>query len=125
MHTEVKIIERDSWQELPSTRFFVQRLKVNIFLMGVMTKLCGVFAKYYTVSYYLQTRILVTNAISYLPQVDLILVLKDGQISEQGSYEELISHQGPFADFVATYLKEADEGEDQEAGKIIIYVTEF
>ena len=99
--------------------------KSKHFLNGCCEEIVRCGCKYYAVSYYLQTRILVTNAISYLPQVDLILVLKDGQISEQGSYEELISHQGPFANFVAIYLKETDEDEDQEAGKIIIYLTEF
>ena len=66
-----------------------------------------------------------TNSVSYLSQVDLILVLKDGQISEQGSYEELLSHQGAFAEFIATYLIEADENEDLEAGKGLLSLTNF
>ena len=33
-----------------------------------------------------KTRILVTHGISYLPQVDDIIVLKDGKVSEQGPY---------------------------------------
>ena len=37
-----------------------------------------------------QTRVLVTNAISFLPQVDQIIVLVDGQITEIGSYRELV-----------------------------------
>ena len=31
-----------------------------------------------------------TNAISFLPKVDKILVLVDGQISESGTYKELV-----------------------------------
>ncbi|KAK7487177.1 hypothetical protein BaRGS_00021529 [Batillaria attramentaria] len=36
-----------------------------------------------------------------------IIVMNDGKISERGSYEELISHDGPFAHFLNTYLTEA------------------
>jgi ATP-binding cassette subfamily C (CFTR/MRP) protein 1 len=36
-----------------------------------------------------KTRIFVSNAISYLPQVDEILVIKNGIIAERGSYQEL------------------------------------
>ena len=34
-----------------------------------------------------KTRFLVTHAISYLPKVDVINVMKDGEISESGSYK--------------------------------------
>ena len=53
----------------------------------------------------LQTRILVTHGISYLPQLDQIIVMKDGQISEVGTYAELLSQQGAFSEFLITYLK--------------------
>lgn len=29
-------------------------------------------------------------------------------MSEQGGYQELLSHNGPFAEFIQTYLKEAE-----------------
>ena len=45
-----------------------------------------------------QTRILVTNAISFLPQVDQIIVLVDGQITEMGSYKELVEKVGICAE---------------------------
>ena len=64
-----------------------------------------------------QTRVFVTNAVTYLPQVDQIIVLKDGEISELGSYQELISHNGPFAEFIATYLNDVEE-EGEESDKI-------
>ena len=62
-----------------------------------------------------KSRILVTNSIIHLPRVDHIIVLDDGCISEAGTYEELISHQGVFADFITTYLNEHPESEDEEA----------
>lgn len=52
---------------------------------------------------YPQTRILVTHGISYLPQVDVIIVMSGGKISEMGSYQELLDRDGAFAEFVRTY----------------------
>lgn len=40
---------------------------------------------------------------SFLPQADLILVLVDGEITESGSYQELLSRHGAFADFIHTF----------------------
>lgn len=40
---------------------------------------------------------------SFLPQADLILVLVDGEISERGSYQELLNRNGDFADFIHTF----------------------
>jgi len=37
-----------------------------------------------------KTRVLVTHAVTFLPHMDQIVVIKDGSISESGSYEELI-----------------------------------
>ena len=53
-----------------------------------------------------KTRVLVTHRISFLPQVDEIIVLKDGIISESGSYEELLKRKGDFAEFLAEYIAE-------------------
>jgi len=40
-----------------------------------------------------KTRVLVTHAVTYLPQVDKIIVVKDGQITETGSYRELLDRK--------------------------------
>ena len=58
-----------------------------------------------------KTRILVTHSAKYLPQVDKIIVMKDGAISEMGSYKELLRASGEFADFLIEYLNE-EEGDD-------------
>uniref|UniRef100_A0A8C3D0C9 Multidrug resistance-associated protein 1 n=1 Tax=Cairina moschata TaxID=8855 RepID=A0A8C3D0C9_CAIMO len=50
-----------------------------------------------------KTRVLVTHAVNYLPQMDTILVMSDGEISEMGSYQELLKQDGAFAEFLRTY----------------------
>jgi ABC-type protease/lipase transport system fused ATPase/permease subunit len=49
---------------------------------------------------------LVTHGISFLPQVDKIVVIKEGQVSEVGSFQELMTHNGAFAEFLRNYLTE-------------------
>uniref|UniRef100_H2TWK6 ABC-type glutathione-S-conjugate transporter n=1 Tax=Takifugu rubripes TaxID=31033 RepID=H2TWK6_TAKRU len=52
-----------------------------------------------------KTRILVTHGMSFLPQADHILVLVDGEITESGSYQELLSRHGAFAEFIHTFAR--------------------
>ena len=59
----------------------------------------------------LQTRILVTHGVGFLPQVDKIVVMVNGQVTETGSFEELLSHNGAFADFLRNYSDLADDGD--------------
>ncbi|XP_071151901.1 multidrug resistance-associated protein 1-like isoform X2 [Mytilus edulis] len=61
-----------------------------------------------------KTRVLVTHGIHWLPMVDTVVVMSDGVISEMGSYEELMSHEGPFAQFLKAYLTHKAETEDDE-----------
>nr|XP_046232338.1 ATP-binding cassette sub-family C member 3 isoform X2 [Scatophagus argus] len=64
-----------------------------------------------------KTRILVTHGISFLPQVDNIMVLVEGRVSEMGSYQELLSENGAFAEFLRNYsledIMEEDEATDE------------
>ena len=53
-----------------------------------------------------KTRVLVTHGVTYLPKTDHIIVMKDGKISEQGSYDELLSQKGEFAHFLVEYMTE-------------------
>ncbi|KPP67593.1 multidrug resistance-associated protein 1-like [Scleropages formosus] len=62
------------------------------------------------------TRILVTHGLSYLPQADLILVMVDGEITEMGSYMELLGRQGAFAEFLRTYAN-SEQQEDRSEGR--------
>lgn len=50
-----------------------------------------------------QTRVLVTHGLSYLPQANLILVMVEGEITEMGSYQQLMATEGAFAEFLRTY----------------------
>ncbi|CAI6345193.1 unnamed protein product [Macrosiphum euphorbiae] len=61
-----------------------------------------------------KTRILVTHGITYLRDVDLIVVMKDGQVSESGTYKELLDKTGDFADFLLSHMQEESENEIDE-----------
>eukprot|EP00106_Octopus_bimaculoides_P000581 XP_014768023.1 PREDICTED: multidrug resistance-associated protein 1-like [Octopus bimaculoides] len=62
-----------------------------------------------------KTRILVTHAIQWLPQVDCILVMdEEGRISEQGTYEELVEHEGAFAEFLERHLNKNEDAEEED-----------
>ncbi|NWR82496.1 MRP3 protein, partial [Furnarius figulus] len=60
-----------------------------------------------------KTRILVTHGISFLPQVDYIVVLVDGKISEMGSYQDLLKQNKAFAEFLRNYALDEDIEEDE------------
>ncbi|XP_027741232.1 multidrug resistance-associated protein 1 isoform X1 [Empidonax traillii] len=62
-----------------------------------------------------KTRVLVTHAINYLPQMDTILVMTDGEISEMGSYQELLEQDGAFAEFLRTYANTEQNMENSES----------
>lgn len=47
---------------------------------------------------------LVTHTINILPQVDNIVFLVDGTISEIGSYQELLQRNGAFAEFLHSHI---------------------
>lgn len=53
-----------------------------------------------------KTKLLVTHGITYLPQTEHILVIKDGQVSESGTYKELLDKKGAFAEFLLQHISE-------------------
>ncbi|XP_055920592.1 multidrug resistance-associated protein 1-like [Eupeodes corollae] len=60
-----------------------------------------------------KTRVLVTHGITYLPKVDNIYVMKGGEISEDGTYSDLLNQKGAFSDFLIQHLTEnTDEIEE-------------
>uniref|UniRef100_H2NQ85 Multidrug resistance-associated protein 1 n=2 Tax=Pongo abelii TaxID=9601 RepID=H2NQ85_PONAB len=64
--------------------------------------------------------ILVTHSMSYLPQVDIIIVMSGGKISEMGSYQELLARDGAFAEFLRTYASTEQEQDPEENGSKVI-----
>ncbi|KFW76415.1 Canalicular multispecific organic anion transporter 1, partial [Manacus vitellinus] len=56
-----------------------------------------------------KTRILVTHSISFLPQVDNIVVLAAGAVTEHGSYSNLLANKGAFAQFLNLYGRQEED----------------
>ncbi|XP_076331066.1 multidrug resistance-associated protein 1-like isoform X3 [Tachypleus tridentatus] len=56
-----------------------------------------------------KTRVLVTHNLSVLPEVDFIVVLKDGHVLESGSCTELLLKGGSFAEFVKEHGNTQDD----------------
>jgi len=46
--------------------------------------------------------------------VDNIVVIVDGNITEYGSYEQLLSNDRDFAHFILTYQQQEDDEHDEE-----------
>ncbi|KAJ6649924.1 Multidrug resistance-associated protein 1 [Pseudolycoriella hygida] len=53
-------------------------------------------------------RLLVTHSVVYLPKVSEIVVMVNGEITECGSYRELLVHKGAFAKYLIQHLQEND-----------------
>jgi ATP-binding cassette subfamily C (CFTR/MRP) protein 1 len=51
----------------------------------------------------------VTNSISFLPQMDEIILLENGSIVEVGSFEELKKQNGEFVAFLNKYAENLEE----------------
>ena len=56
----------------------------------------------------------VTHSITYLPKVDNIVVIKDGRISEIGTYKELLAQKGAFAEVLVQFLSQELEETDED-----------
>ena len=63
-----------------------------------------------------------THGIGFLSQCDVIVVMVDGQITEVGSYTELIDNDGAFAQFLHTY-RGVDEDEEKDPGNYATLVN--
>ena len=49
-----------------------------------------------------------------MPHFDTILVMKDGELSERGSFKQLLERKGAFSDFLqAHFLQENEELTEQ------------
>ncbi|KAI8598571.1 ATP-binding cassette subfamily C member 2 [Dissophora ornata] len=65
-----------------------------------------------------KTRILVTHAIHHLEQVDQIVVIKDGKISETGLYDDLMAAQDSFYQLILDYsVNQGRKRKEKKAGE--------
>ncbi|XP_034882734.1 canalicular multispecific organic anion transporter 2 [Mirounga leonina] len=71
-----------------------------------------------------KTRVLVTHSISFLPQMDFIIVLADGQVSEVGAYPALLQHSDSFANFLCNYGRDEDKESLKEDNRTALEDTE-
>lgn len=62
-----------------------------------------------------RTRILVTHRLSALHKVDRILFMEDGEIIDQGNYEELLARNEKFRQYTTTVAKEATAKSEEVA----------
>jgi ATP-binding cassette subfamily C (CFTR/MRP) protein 1 len=60
------------------------------------------------------TRVLVTNALQYLPKADRVVVLEGGKVAEVGTYDELMSKGLNFASLMAAHGIDDGEGDDDD-----------
>ena len=67
-----------------------------------------------------KTRVFVTNSLSFLPQVDKVCMMKNGQIIQVGTYEQLLNEQsGQFAQFIQQYLKDTKQATEEDTDESI------
>jgi len=50
-----------------------------------------------------KTRVMVTHSVAFLPHMDQIIVMKNGTVTECGTYEELEGSKGAFSAFLAQH----------------------
>ncbi|KAH6913063.1 ATP-binding cassette transporter YOR1 [Coprinopsis sp. MPI-PUGE-AT-0042] len=64
-----------------------------------------------------KTRILVTHALHFLPEVDYIYVISDGRVVEQGTYANLMAHGKAFSQFVTEFGTNEEHKEEEEVSE--------
>ncbi|CAD5116964.1 DgyrCDS5802 [Dimorphilus gyrociliatus] len=66
-----------------------------------------------------RTRILVTHSLSILPDVDEVIVMKDGEIIHRGQYDELMKTKESYLEFIKLHSATEDNQEDEQNKKTI------
>ena len=55
-----------------------------------------------------------THNVQVLKNVDYIVVMKEGKISEQGTYRQLTENEGHFSNFLLQYMIEECKKEEEQ-----------
>ncbi|KAF9134969.1 hypothetical protein BGW39_005266 [Mortierella sp. 14UC] len=63
-----------------------------------------------------KTRVIATHQLHILPDVDYVICMKHGRIAEQGTFQDLMAHQGDFFKLMKKYGGHHHEDEDEEDG---------
>jgi ATP-binding cassette subfamily C (CFTR/MRP) protein 1 len=71
------------------------------------------------------TRLLVTHNLSALKHVDRILVIREGKLEENGSFEQLLQMKGPFSEFLKNHLTNPTEDDKEAIEEISTWVGEI
>jgi len=61
--------------------------------------------------------IMATNSLQFVSQLDTLVVLKDGKISEKGTYQQLMKNQAGFFTLMKSYGGEKNNEVDKDANK--------
>jgi len=64
-----------------------------------------------------KTRVLVTQALHFLPQVDHVIVVNDGTVVEQGSYAQLYRQHGQLRKMIDSMEKQSEKTEKKAGSK--------
>eukprot|EP00262_Sarcandra_glabra_P011548 TRINITY_DN2799_c0_g1_i1.p1 TRINITY_DN2799_c0_g1~~TRINITY_DN2799_c0_g1_i1.p1 ORF type:complete len:1626 (+),score=287.39 TRINITY_DN2799_c0_g1_i1:361-5238(+) len=64
-----------------------------------------------------KTRVLVTNQLHFLPHVDRIILVHEGMVKEEGTYEELTNNGELFQKLMENAGKMEDQVEEKEVGE--------
>ena len=65
-----------------------------------------------------KARLLVTHSVAFLPQCDHIVVMEEGTMKEQGTYDELLNKEdGQLARLVEEHTLEEDQSQEKKANK--------
>ncbi|XP_043945091.1 multidrug resistance-associated protein 1-like [Protopterus annectens] len=61
-----------------------------------------------------KTRVLVTHSVKFLPFADMVIVMSDGEISDIGTYQDLLKKTGIFADLLHAFTEEEGQNVKKE-----------
>ncbi|XP_061182250.1 multidrug resistance-associated protein 1-like isoform X1 [Saccostrea echinata] len=64
-----------------------------------------------------KTRILVTHGLGFLPYADLIVTVNEGEVSEVGTFHELMNRSTAFSDFVHSYLSQKTQDDKHDVAE--------